>query len=241
VPPPTAVVVVASGNDGRYVERVVGDTPPTTPVLSLQNGLAPQEALRSSVEGRFAYGATYQSASVSRTGDHVTIDHWHAGKTVAGRCRNPAADERLDSVASRITDERTRWQRCDEAAARSEVWTKSALAAAMSPLATLVDREVGVLDDERLRWIPATVIQEIGSLAETVGVGFDVAGLQKTLSDFLATSPGAIASMTEHARAGRPLETAAITGSFLTLAEQSRSPMPVTRTLHSLVTFGWPT
>ena len=117
---------------------------------------------------------------------------------------------------------------------RDQIWLKLVGNVAFNPVTVLTGATLGQLGDvdEMVRVLHAT-LAECAAVASRLGVELPVS-IERRLQAGLAVGEHKT-SMLQDLEAGKPLETACLTGALLELADLLSVPVPHTRTIHACV------
>jgi len=223
-----AIVTVRSYQTRQAVTDHQACFDSTTRALTLQNGLAPYEALREMIGAeRLLAGVTYQGVILEKPG---VVKHTAAGPTTFGGPDRAFAertaccfrDGGFEPIS--VVDD-----------PEPILWEKQLVSGAIKPLAAITRRtNAELLNDPKMQDVMRQVIDEIKDVAEAADIEVTqediVAQLYRSLSDSNHRS-----SMLQDIEAKRRTEIEAINGAIVNRAEAVDVDVPYNRLLTALV------
>jgi len=207
---------------------------PETRLLTLQNGLDNAEMIAQTVgeAGRILAGATYEGAVLEAPG---RVRHSGGGWTVLSPW-GPKGARAMDgarAVAALLTEAGLEAQAVPDA--KSVIWCKVAVNAAINPVTALLGVENGAIAElPMLQPVMEAVIGETLSVARSEGVELREGLLEEVLRVARATARNR-SSMLRDLDLARPTEIMSLNGAIARKGEKSGIPTPVNRTLTHLV------
>ena len=215
----------------KALRPFAGKIDPACVVVSLQNGLGNEEALKAALGGRLALvlgvtteGATELSAGlVRRAGTGVTMlgGAGASPSTVAGVCDLlTAAGLRVHTVYD----------------IRPQIWGKLVANAAINPITALLDAPNGILlHDEDARDLARAIALETVAVAEAARISLPFHDPCEYVSSVASATAQNISSMLADLRAGRHTEIEAINGAVVTMARRYGLRVPCNEAMVHLV------
>jgi 2-dehydropantoate 2-reductase len=204
---------------------------PASWVLTVQNGLGNEAAIRTAVpRARVATGMTSWPADLAGPG-HVT-SHGH------GSVRIWSGEPEPDAVMQRIAGVLTAagLDCIADPQVQAAIWEKVAFNAAMNSVAAVTRLPVGPIADHPAgRVLVYAIVAETLAVARALGLAVDGDRVQRTLDLAFADHRGHQPSMLQDVLAGRPTEIETINGAIVAQAVALGLDTPVTRTLRDLV------
>jgi 2-dehydropantoate 2-reductase len=228
-PRPELVLVATKAYDTAAAMRSLRPFGGTAVFLTLQNGLDNPDIIARSAK-RVVAGTTAHGVTLLGPGE---IRHAGIGDTTIGAWTgvNQAAVVRVRDlleeagIRTRIT-----------ADARSELWAKLVVNAAINPLAALACVPNGrLVQDPDLRTVLEDVARETASVARAAGADVDPEDLVRRARLVARRTAANRASMLQDLDRGRRTEIDAICGAVLREAERTGRDAPLNRALFALV------
>ena len=205
---------------------------PATPILTLQNGLGHEAAIRAALgpDREVLIGVTAQAALRPSPG---VVRHTGTGPTTVG-WNQGGGSRRLTDLAASLT--MASWPTEAVAAIEPWRWRKLAINAAINGLTALTARPNGaVATDSGLRTVAAEVAREVGRVARARGLPLTDDELIAVIEDVARATAANRSSMLRDLETGGQTEVDAIHGAVLAEADQFGIPVPVTRLLATLI------
>jgi len=208
-----------------------GNIDPACVVVSLQNGLGNEEAIKASVGGRLALvlGVTTEGSTelepglVRRSGMGVTV--------VGGAGASPAT---VSWVCELLTQAGLQTQSVYDI--RPQIWGKLVANAAINPVTALLDAPNGILlEDENAQALARTLALETMRVAEAARVSLPFRDPWEYVSAVASSTATNISSMLADIRAGRRTEIEAINGAIATTARRYGLEVPCNEMMLRLV------
>jgi 2-dehydropantoate 2-reductase len=199
---------------------------PDTHFLSLQNGIGHADVLRERVPAeRIAVGVTTWPARVLSPGEVSSMGQ--------GGIRFMPLDGGASAVFERLAGDLNRaGMHCRiDPQVQEAIWEKLAFNAAFNGVCAVTRQTVDGLANPQ----GEALLHEVLSVAHAHGVAASAERVGAAVRDALDHHRGHQPSMLQDLLAGRPTETGAIHGAVLEVADRLGMAVPVTRTLHALV------
>ena len=212
----------------RSAAHLIG---PGTWVLTLQNGLGNDGAIRAAIPGaRVAIGMTSWPADVPAPG-HVRS---HGQGSVTLWSAEPGAGADMQRIAALL---HAAGLACTaDPAVEAAIWEKVAFNAAMNSIAAVTRLHVApVADSAAGRAVVQAIVAETLAVARARGLAVEHARVQHTLDLVFTHQRDHKSSMLQDVLAGRRTEIEFINGAVVAHAEALGIDVPVTRTLRDLV------
>ena len=221
-----ALVLVKAWQTAAAAQAAARALPPEASVLTLQNGLGPQEVLQQTLAAdRMVVGVTTYAARVRAPG-------WvqATGQGTVDLARHPAAGF---------------WQRVLQAAGfqvrvhpdvQGLIWGKLAVNAAINPLTALLDVPNGaLLEDPAARLFMARAATEVARVARALGIALPFADPAAAAEAVARRTAANSSSMREDLRRGAPTEIDAICGAVVRAGQRVGQPAPLNAALWAMV------
>ncbi len=224
-------VFVRATDTLRALRPFASELSPATAIVSLQNGLGNEEAIKTSLGGTISLviGATTESALTVGPGDVRRIGD---GTTVLGSAG--ASPEVVNRVARLLVDAGFRASAAYDI--RPHLWGKLIANAAINPVAALLDRPNGVvLSDPNAGDVARSLAQEAATVANAMRIPLpftDPWSYVRTIAEQTAELDN---SMLHDLRAGASTEVDFINGAVVAAGRRAGVPTPYNETLTALV------
>ncbi len=224
-------VFVRATDTLRALRPFAGELSPATAIVSLQNGLGNEEAIKTSLGGTIplVIGATTESAltvgpaEVRRIGD---------GTTVLGSAG--ASPEVVNRVVRLLTEAGFRASAAYDI--RPHLWGKLIANAAINPVAALLDRPNGVvLTNEHAGDVARSLAQEAATVANAMRIPLPFTDPWSYVRTIVEQTAELDNSMLYDLRAGVPTEVDFINGAVAAAGRRAAVPTPYNETLAALV------
>lgn len=203
---------------------------PDTHFLSLQNGIGHADVLRERVPAeRIAVGVTTWPARVMSPGEVSSMGQ--------GGIRFMPCDDQRSAVFDLLAEDLNRaGMHCSiDPQVQEAIWEKLAFNAAFNGVCAVTRQTVDGLANPQGEALLQRVLDEVLSVAHAHGVAASAERVGAAVRDALDHHRGHQPSMLQDLLAGRATETGAIHGAVLQVADRLGIAVPVTRTLHALV------
>jgi 2-dehydropantoate 2-reductase len=224
-------VFVRATDTLRALRPFAAELSPSTAIVSLQNGLGNEEAIKTSLGGTIplVIGATTESAlteapaEVRRIGD---------GTTVLGSAG--ASPEVVNRVVRLLTDAGFRASAAYDI--RPHLWGKLIANAAINPVAALLDRPNGVvLTDAYAGEVARSVAQEAATVANAMRIPLPFTDPWSYVRTIVEQTAELDNSMLYDLRAGVPTEVDFINGAVAAAGRRAAVATPYNETLTALM------
>ncbi len=224
-------VFVRATDTLRALRPFASELSPATAIVSLQNGLGNEEAIKTSLGGTISLviGATTESALTVGPGDVRRVGD---GATVLGSAG--ASPEVVNRVARLLVDAGFRASAAYDI--RPHLWGKLIANAAINPVAALLDRPNGVvLSDPHAGDVARSLAQEAATVANAMRIPLpftDPWSYVRTIAEQTAELDN---SMLHDLRAGASTEVDFINGAVVAAGRRAGVATPYNETLTALV------
>ena len=224
-------VFVRATDTLRALRPFAGELSPATAIVSLQNGLGNEEAIKTSLGGTIslAIGATTESAlsvgpgEVRRVGD---------GTTVLGSAG--ASPDLINRVVRLLVEAGFRASAAYDI--RPHLWGKLIANAAINPVAALLDRPNGVvLTDVHAGDVARSLAQEAATVANAMRIPLPFTDPWSYVRTIVEQTAEMDNSMLYDLRTGSPTEVDFINGAVVSAGRRAAVPTPYNETLTALV------
>lgn len=202
-------------------------------VCSLQNGMGNEGVLAESVGAPVVAGTATCGAELVDPGHvewtgrgTITLGAWRPSDDAALAERVAAAFRAVGLEATATTDVRRR------------LWEKLAVNAAINPVTALARVENGALRSGSLADLARTAAVETAAVARADGVGLSAERVREAVGTVTRETARNRSSMHRDVSRGRRTEIDAINGYVVERADATDTPVPVNRTLTTLIR-GW--
>ncbi len=215
----------------RALRPFVGELNPSTAIVSLQNGIGNEEAIKAALGGHIALvlGATTESSLTVAAGAALPVGE---GKTVLGS--GGASPETCNRIA-RLLDE------CGIPAStvydiRPHLWGKLIANAAINPVAALLDRPNGVvLEDANAGEVARSLAQEAATVASAVRIQLPFSDPWTYVRTIVEQTAAMRNSMLYDLDNGAKTEIDFINGAVVATGRRAAVPTPYNETIVRLV------
>jgi 2-dehydropantoate 2-reductase len=224
-------VFVRATDTLRALRPFASELSPATAIVSLQNGLGNEEAIKTSLGGTIPLliGATTESALAVGPGDVRRVGD---GTTVLGSAG--ASPELVNRVVRLLVDAGLRASGAYDI--RPHLWGKLIANAAINPVAALLDRPNGVvLSDEHAGDIARSLAQEAATVANAMRIPLPFTDPWTYVRTIVEQTAELDNSMLQDLRSGAPTEVDFINGAVVSAGRRAAVPTPYNETLTALV------
>ena len=224
-------VFVRATDTLRALRPFASELSPATAIVSLQNGLGNEEAIKTSLGGTIplVIGATTESALSIGPGDVRRVGD---GTTVLGSAG--ASPDMVNRVVRLLVDAGFRASGAYDI--RPHLWGKLIANAAINPVAALLDRPNGVvLTDEHAGDVARSLAQEAATVANAMRIPLPFTDPWTYVRTIVEQTAGLDNSMLHDLRSGAPTEVDFINGAVVTAGRRAAVPTPYNETLTALV------
>jgi 2-dehydropantoate 2-reductase len=224
-------VFVRATDTLRALRPFAAELSPATAIVSLQNGLGNEEAIKTSLGGTIplVIGATTESALTVGPADVRRIGD---GTTVLGSAG--ASPEVVNRVVRLLTEAGFRASAAYDI--RPHLWGKLIANAAINPVAALLDRPNGVvLTNEFAGDVARSLAQEAATVANAMRIPLPFTDPWSYVRTIVEQTAELDNSMLYDLRAGAPTEVDFINGAVAAAGRRAAVPTPYNETLTALV------
>ena len=224
-------VFVRATDTLRALRPFAAELSPSTAIVSLQNGLGNEEAIKTSLGGTIplVIGATTESALTVGPADVRRIGD---GTTVLGSAG--ASPEIVNRVVRLLTEAGFRASAAYDI--RPHLWGKLIANAAINPVAALLDRPNGVvLTNEHAGDVARSLAQEAATVANAMRIPLPFTDPWSYVRTIVEQTAELDNSMLYDLRAGAPTEVDFINGAVAAAGRRAAVPTPYNETLTALV------
>jgi 2-dehydropantoate 2-reductase len=213
------------------VRPFAGQLNPATPIVSLQNGLGNEEAVKTALGGRvpLILGVTTEGAISVGHGNSRRIG---SGTTLLGSAGASVAT--LQAVA-KLLEKNGLWSSVVYDI-RPHLWGKLLANAAINPVAALLDRRNGAItDDPDAAELARAVALEAAAVAKALRINLPTADPWEFVREAVAATLESRNSMTLDLEGKRPTEIEQINGAIVAAGRRAGVPTPYNEALLRLV------
>jgi len=224
-------VFVRATDTLRALRPFAAELSPATVIVSLQNGLGNEEAIKTSLGSTISLviGATTESALSIGPGDARRIGD---GTTVLGSAG--ASPDAINRVARLLVDAGFRASAAYDI--RPHLWGKLIANAAINPVAALLDRPNGVvLTDEHAGDVARSLAQEAATVANAMRIPLPFTDPWTYVRGIVEQTSELENSMLFDLRSGAATEVDFINGAVVAAGRRAAVPTPYNETLTALV------
>jgi 2-dehydropantoate 2-reductase len=220
-------VFVRATDTLRALRPFVGELSPSCAIVSLQNGLGNEEAIKTALGGHIALviGATTES---SLTLGYGVARRVGVGQTVVGS--GGASPETCNRVARMIDEVGIRTSTAYDI--RPHLWGKLIANAAINPVAALLDRPNGVvLEDPNAGEIARSLTQEAATVASAMRIALPFSDPWSYVRTIVEQTVDLRNSMLYDLSAGSRTEIDFINGAIVAAGRRAGVPTPYNETI----------
>lgn len=224
-------VFVRATDTLRALRPFAAELSPATAIVSVQNGLGNEEAIKASLGGAIplVIGATTESALTVAPADARRIGD---GTTMLGSAG--ASPEVVNRVVKLLADAGLRASAAYDI--RPHLWGKLIANAAINPVAALLDRPNGVvLTDAHAGDVARSLAQEAATVANAMRIPLPFTDPWSYVRTIVEQTAELDNSMLYDLRAGVPTEVDFINGAIAAAGRRAAVPTPYNETLTALV------
>lgn len=225
------LVFVRATDTLRALRPFAAELSPATAIVSLQNGLGNEEAIKTSLGSTISLviGATTESALTVGPGDVQRVGD---GTTVLGSAG--ASPDVINRVAKLFVDAGFRASAAYDI--RPHLWGKLIANAAINPVAALLDSPNGVLlTDEHAGDVARSLAQEAATVANAMRIPLPFNDPWTYVRSILEQTAELENSMLFDLRSGARTEVDFINGAVVAAGRRAAVPTPYNETLAALV------
>jgi len=215
----------------RALRVFAGELNPSAAIVSLQNGIGNEEAIKTALGGHIALvlGATTESSVLIEPGHARPIGE---GQTIVGS--GGASPETCNRI-SRLLDE-SGIRASTTYDIRPHLWGKLIANAAINPVAALLDRPNGVvLDDPNASEIARSLAQEAATVAAAVRIALPFSDPWSYVRTIVEQTADLRNSMVTDLNGGTKTEIDFINGAVVATGRRAAVPTPYNETIVRLV------
>lgn len=215
----------------RALRPFVNNLDPSCVIVSLQNGISNEDAVKASLGSHVALvvGATTESALTTGPGAAVPVG---AGTTIVGPAG--ASPEVCARVARLLADSGMTVSVAYDI--RPHLWGKLIANAAINPVATLLDRPNGiVLTDPNAGEIARSLAQEAAAVAGAMRIALPFNDPWSYVRSIVEQTAGLRNSMLADLAAGMKTENDHINGAVVSAGRRAAVPTPYNETMFRLI------
>ncbi|MGD1067182.1 MAG: 2-dehydropantoate 2-reductase [Vulcanimicrobiaceae bacterium] len=224
-------VFVRATDTLRALRPFAGELSPTTAIVSLQNGLGNEEAIKTCLGGSIplVIGATTESALTVGPGEVRRIGE---GATVLGTAG--ASADVVNRIVRLVGEAGLRTSAAYDI--RPHLWGKLIANAAINPVAALLDRPNGVvLADAHAGEVSRSLAQEAATVANAMRIPLPFTDPWTYVRGIVEHTAELDNSMLYDLRSGVPTEVDFINGAVVAAGRRAGVPTPYNETLADLV------
>jgi 2-dehydropantoate 2-reductase len=213
------------------IRPFAGQLNPATPIVSLQNGLGNEEAIKTALGSNvpLVLGVTTEGAVAIGHGHSNHVDH---GTTVLGS--GGASSATLQSVARLLTASGLGASVAYDI--RPHLWGKLLVNAAINPVAALLDRRNGaIVDDPDAAELAKGIAAEVAEVARALRISLPTADAWAYVRETVAATAGSRNSMTLDLEAKRRTEVEQINGAVVAAGRRTGVATPLNEAVLRLV------
>ncbi len=224
-------VFVRATDTLRALRPFAAELSPAAAIVSLQNGLGNEEAIKTALGSTISLviGATTESALTVGPGDAERIGE---GTTVLGSAG--ASPETCNRIARLLVEAGFRASTAYDI--RPHLWGKLIANAAINPVAALLDRPNGVvLSDEHAGEVARSLAQEAATVANAMRIPLPFTDPWSYVRTIVQQTAGLDNSLLNDLRAGAPTEIDFINGAVVAAGRRAAVPTPYNETMTALL------
>jgi len=215
----------------RALRPFAGELNPGAPIVSLQNGIGNEDAIKTALGGAVPVilGATTESSQTLSAGRVQSSDQ---GNTILGSTSaSPATSQ---NIATMLTQ-------CGLRASvvydiRPHLWGKLVANAAINALSALLDCEAGaIMKDPNAAHLAEALADEAAAVASALRINLPFGNPWQYVTQVLALGAGAKSSMAYDLDSGHPTEIDHINGAVAAFGRRTGTPTPYNDAMLRLV------
>jgi 2-dehydropantoate 2-reductase len=215
----------------RALRPFVGNLDPSCVIVSLQNGISSEDAVKAALGGHVALvvGATTESALTTGPGAATPVG---TGTTIVGPAG--ASPDVCARIARLLADGGMAVSVAYDI--RPHLWGKLIANAAINPVATLLDRPNGiVLADPNAGEIARSLAQEAATVASAMRIALPFNDPWSYVRSIVEQTAGLRNSMLADLAAGKKTENDHINGAVVSAGRRAAVPTPYNETMFRLI------
>ncbi|GAC1402171.1 MAG: 2-dehydropantoate 2-reductase [Candidatus Velthaea sp.] len=224
-------VFVRATDTLRALRTFAGELSPSAAIVSLQNGIGNEEAIKAALGGSIALvrGAPTESSLTLHAGFARL-----GGQGQTGVGRGGASPETCNRIARLLDESGIRASTTYDI--RPHLWGKLIANAAINPVAALLDRPNGVvLEDPNASEIARSLAQEAATVAAAVRIALPFSDPWSYVRTIVEQTADLRNSMVADLNAGNKTEIDFITGAVVATGRRAAVPTPYNETIVRLV------
>lgn len=215
----------------RALRAFAGELNPTTPVISLQNGVGNEDAIKTALGGAvpIILGITTESSQLIAPG-HVRSSA--EGNTILGSTSAAASTAR--SVAELLTSSGLRAAAVYDI--RPHLWGKLVVNAAINALSAILDCNAGEIPkDPNAARLAEALAEETANVAAALKINLPFVNPWQYVTEVVALGADAKSSMAYDLESGHPSEIDHINGAVVSFGRRTGTPTPYNDAMLRLV------
>jgi 2-dehydropantoate 2-reductase len=215
----------------RALRPFAGELDPASPVISLQNGIGNEAAIKTALGGSVAVilGITTESSLTVAPG---RVHASHGGGSILGS--SSTSQTTLRSVADLLTRSGLRASVVYDI--RPHLWGKLVANAAINALSALLDCESGVIPrDGNAAQVAHALASEAAAVAAAQNIALPFNNAWDYVKEVIALGADTKSSMAFDLALGHPTEIDHINGAVVAFGRRSGTPTPVNETIVRLI------
>jgi 2-dehydropantoate 2-reductase len=215
----------------RALRPFAGELDPASPVVSLQNGIGNEAAIKTALGGSVPVilGITTESSLTVAPG---RVHASHVGSSILGS--NSTSQTTLRNVADSLTRSGLRASVVYDI--RPHLWGKLVANAAINALSALLDCEAGAISrDRNAAQVAHALASEAAAVAAAHKIALPFSNAWDYVKEVIALGADAKSSMAFDLESGHPSEIDHINGAVVAFGRRSSTPTPVNDTIVRLI------
>lgn len=215
----------------RALRAFAGELDPAAPVVSLQNGIGNEDAIKTALGGAVPVilGITTESSQTIGAG-HVRSSE--QGNTIVGSATASPATSR--TVVELLTSSGLRASLVHDI--RPHLWGKLVANAAVNALSALLDCDAGEIPrDPNAARLAEALADETASVAAALKINLPFVNPWQYVTEVIALGADAKSSMAYDLESGHPSEVDHINGAVVAFGRRTNTPTPYNETMVRLV------
>jgi 2-dehydropantoate 2-reductase len=215
----------------RALRPFAGELNPASPIVSLQNGVGNEDAIKTALGGAVAVilGITTESSLTVAPG---RVRQTGQGHSVIGSTSASAATSRM--VADLLTSTGLRASVVYDI--RPHLWGKLVANAAINALSALLDCEAGfILSDPNAAALAEALAEEAAAVAAALKINLPLVSPWQYVTEVVALGADAKSSMAYDLESGHPSEIDHINGAVVAFGRRTGTPTPYNDAVMRLV------
>jgi 2-dehydropantoate 2-reductase len=215
----------------RALRPFAGELNPAAPIVSLQNGVGNEDAIKTALGGAVAVilGITTESSHTIRAG---RVRGSHEGNTIIGSTSAAPSTSRM--VADLLTRSGLRSSVVYDI--RPHLWGKLVANAAVNALSALLDCEAGAIPrDPNAAHLAEALAEEVANVAAALKIHLPFVNPWQYVTEVIALGADAKSSMAYDLESGHPSEIDHINGAVVAFGRRTGTPTPYNDAMVRLV------